>query len=188
MVCLQVIGLDIAKNVFQLHTVDMSTGEIFNVQLKRGNFLGHFANHVPCLIGIEACCGSSSERRTSCCSALLAWAKPAWPSGDLSTQAGLKTRFISATDLVVALVAAQRQERLAEFIRRNVMTPRFLVIDEIGFTPYSYFLNASVIPLSCRCKDALAYTFIVVLMLECPSWACTTSIGTSRSMARVAKV
>lgn len=32
---LQVIGLDIAKNVFQLHTVDMSTGEIVNVQLKR---------------------------------------------------------------------------------------------------------------------------------------------------------
>ena len=28
---LQVIGLDIAKSVFQLHTVDMSTGEIVNV-------------------------------------------------------------------------------------------------------------------------------------------------------------
>lgn len=25
---LQVIGLDIAKNVFQLHTVDMSTGDL----------------------------------------------------------------------------------------------------------------------------------------------------------------
>lgn len=30
---LQVIGLDIAKNVFRLHTVDMSTGEVINVQL-----------------------------------------------------------------------------------------------------------------------------------------------------------
>lgn len=28
---LQVIGLDIAKHVFQLHTVDMGTGEIVNV-------------------------------------------------------------------------------------------------------------------------------------------------------------
>ncbi|MFE1574342.1 hypothetical protein ACFIQG_21480, partial [Comamonas odontotermitis] len=55
---LQVIGLDIAKSVFQLHTVDMSTGEIVNVQLKRAKVLGHFANHAPCLIGIEACGGS----------------------------------------------------------------------------------------------------------------------------------
>jgi hypothetical protein len=31
----QVIGLDIAKNVFQLHTVDMGTGEIVNMQIKR---------------------------------------------------------------------------------------------------------------------------------------------------------
>ena len=31
----QVVGLDIAKLVFQLHTVDMQTGEIVNVQLKR---------------------------------------------------------------------------------------------------------------------------------------------------------
>lgn len=55
---LQVIGLDIAKNVFQLHTVDMSTGEIVNVQLKRAKVLGHFANRVPYLIGIEACGGA----------------------------------------------------------------------------------------------------------------------------------
>lgn len=32
---LQFLGLNIAKNVFQLHTVDTSTGEIINVQLKR---------------------------------------------------------------------------------------------------------------------------------------------------------
>ena len=50
--------LDIAKNVFQLHTVDMSTGEVINVQLKRAKVLKHFANRVPCLIGIEACGGA----------------------------------------------------------------------------------------------------------------------------------
>jgi transposase len=54
----QVVGLDIAKNVFQLHTVDMSSGEIVNVQLKRGKVLEHFANRTPCLIGIEACGGA----------------------------------------------------------------------------------------------------------------------------------
>jgi hypothetical protein len=30
-----VVGLDIAKQVFQLHTVDMDTGEIVNLQIKR---------------------------------------------------------------------------------------------------------------------------------------------------------
>ena len=36
---LQVIGLDIAKHVFQLHSVDMETGEIINVQIKRAKVL-----------------------------------------------------------------------------------------------------------------------------------------------------
>jgi transposase len=55
---LQVIGLDIAKNVFQLHSVDMSTGQIVNMQIKRAKVLEHFANKQPCLIGIEACGGA----------------------------------------------------------------------------------------------------------------------------------
>lgn len=54
----QVAGLDIAKSVFQLHTVDMDTGEIVNQQLKRAKVLEHFANRQPCLIGIEACGGA----------------------------------------------------------------------------------------------------------------------------------
>lgn len=53
--------------------------------------------------------------------------------GYLATQSGIKARFVSAADLVVALVAAQRQERLGEFIKRNVMGPRLLIIDEIGY-------------------------------------------------------
>lgn len=54
----QVVGLDIAKNVFQFHSVDMGTGEIVNMQLKRAKVLEHFANRAPCLIGIEACGGA----------------------------------------------------------------------------------------------------------------------------------
>lgn len=53
----QVVGLDIAKHVFQLHTVDMGTGEVINVQLKRAKVIEHFANRQPCLIAIEACGG-----------------------------------------------------------------------------------------------------------------------------------
>ena len=54
----QVVGLDIAKHVFQLHTVDMGTGEIINMQVKRAKVLEHFANRVACLIAIEACGGA----------------------------------------------------------------------------------------------------------------------------------
>lgn len=54
----QVVGLDIAKNVFQLHTVEMGTGEIVNMQIKRAKVLQHFANRQPCLIGLEACGGA----------------------------------------------------------------------------------------------------------------------------------
>lgn len=57
--------------------------------------------------------------------------------GYLATQAGMKTRFVSAADLVLAMIAAQRQDRLPEFIRRNIMGPRLLVIDEIGYLPMS---------------------------------------------------
>ena len=54
----QVIGLDIAKLVFQLHSVDMSTGEIMNVQIKRAKVLEHFVNKPKSLIAIEACGGA----------------------------------------------------------------------------------------------------------------------------------
>ena len=57
------VGVDIAKNVFQLHWVDAGTGEIVNRQLKRAAFLEHFANREPCLIGMEACGGSQHWAR-----------------------------------------------------------------------------------------------------------------------------
>jgi transposase len=55
-----VIGVDIAKRVFQLHWVEKS-GEIKSVQLRREKFLEHFANRAPCLVGMEACGGWSSR-------------------------------------------------------------------------------------------------------------------------------
>ncbi len=59
----KVVGVDIAKRVFQLHWIDMETGEIVSLQLKREKFLEHFANLAPCLIGMEACGGSQHWAR-----------------------------------------------------------------------------------------------------------------------------
>ncbi|QCP54401.1 IS110 family transposase [Trinickia violacea] len=52
------VGIDIAKNVFQVHYIDQETGEIVNKPIKRAQFLEHFANHARCLIGMEACGGA----------------------------------------------------------------------------------------------------------------------------------
>jgi transposase len=52
------VGIDVAKNVMQMHYVDAETGEIVNRPIKRAQFLEHFANRAPCLIGMEACGGA----------------------------------------------------------------------------------------------------------------------------------
>jgi len=59
----KIIGVDIAKRVFQLHWIESGTGEIVNLQLKREQFLEYFANLVPSLIGMEACGGSQHWAR-----------------------------------------------------------------------------------------------------------------------------
>lgn len=57
--------------------------------------------------------------------------------GYAATQkAGIKTRFVSAADLALQLAAAQRQGRLNEVMKRNVLAYRLLVIDEIGYLPF----------------------------------------------------
>lgn len=58
-----VVGIEIAKRVFQLHWVDRETGEIVSLQLKREKFLEHFANRQSCLIGMEACGGAQHWAR-----------------------------------------------------------------------------------------------------------------------------
>lgn len=54
----KLIGIDIAKSVFQIYSCDTQTGEITNVQIKRDKVLESLANCGKCLIGMEAC-GSS---------------------------------------------------------------------------------------------------------------------------------
>lgn len=60
---LTVFGVDLAKRVFQVHSVDPETGEIVSKQIKRGAFLEMFANRSPCLIGMEACGGAQHWAR-----------------------------------------------------------------------------------------------------------------------------
>ena len=47
--------MDLAKRVFQLHRVDMETGEICRRQLKRAQIAEFFARREPSVVAMEAC-------------------------------------------------------------------------------------------------------------------------------------
>ncbi len=49
------IGLDIAKNVFQVHGIDATEKVVVRKQLRRGQVMAFFEALAPCLIGMEAC-------------------------------------------------------------------------------------------------------------------------------------
>lgn len=53
-----------------------------------------------------------------------------------ATQNGIKTRFITAADLMLQLSIAKSQSRLTEYLNRAVLGPRLLVIDELGYLPF----------------------------------------------------
>src|SRR3954449_6609007 len=49
------IGLDIAKNVFQVHGIDATEKVVVRKQLRRGQLIAFFKALPRCLIGMEAC-------------------------------------------------------------------------------------------------------------------------------------
>lgn len=56
--------------------------------------------------------------------------------GYLAIQQNFKVRFITAADLMLQLATAKRQDRLDNYLKRSVMSPRLLIIDEIGYLPF----------------------------------------------------
>ena len=72
---LPVIGMDIAKHVFQLHVVDAQTGEVTRHKLRRDRVTAFFANRQKSLVAMRlvAVRTTGPERcrrwdmRSSCC-------------------------------------------------------------------------------------------------------------------------
>jgi transposase len=52
------IGLDIAKNVFQVHGIDAAERVVVRKQLRRKQMMPFFEGLPPCLVGLEACATS----------------------------------------------------------------------------------------------------------------------------------
>ena len=108
------IGLDIAKNVFQVHGIDAAEKVVVRKQLRRGQILGFFEALPRCPIGIEACA-------TSHC-----WAREL-------TKLGHQVRLMPAKD-VKAYVKRNKNdaadaEAICEAVRRPTM--RFVQIKSV---------------------------------------------------------
>jgi transposase len=57
------IGLDIAKNVFQVHGIDAGEKVVVRKQLRRGQMMKFFQALPPCLVGMEACASAHNWAR-----------------------------------------------------------------------------------------------------------------------------
>jgi len=49
------IGLDLAKNVMQVHGIDVGGNSVLRKKLRRADVIRFFAELSPCLVGMEAC-------------------------------------------------------------------------------------------------------------------------------------
>src|SRR5437016_3900601 len=58
-----IVGLDIAKYVFQLHGTDRNGRVVLRRRLRRQEVIPFFANLTPCLVGLEACGGAHDWAR-----------------------------------------------------------------------------------------------------------------------------
>jgi transposase len=52
------VGIDLAKNVFQVHAIDASGQVVVSKAVRRAGFLQLLGKFPPCLIGMEACASS----------------------------------------------------------------------------------------------------------------------------------
>lgn len=53
-----IIGLDIAKHVFQVHGVDPAGHAVLRKKISRARLLPFFAAQPRCRVVLEACCGA----------------------------------------------------------------------------------------------------------------------------------
>lgn len=98
-----VIGLDIAKRIFQLHSVDLATGEIQRLKLQRAELLEHFGNLAPSIVAMEACSSSQHWARR-----FMAMGHEARLIATKFVRPFVKTNKTDAADAAAIWEAAQR--------------------------------------------------------------------------------
>lgn len=70
------VGLDLAKNVFQVHGADGAGRAVLRKKLRRAQVLEFFSQLPPCVVAMEACGGAHFATRTfgSGAARLAGWA------------------------------------------------------------------------------------------------------------------
>jgi len=58
------VGIDLAKNVFQVHGIDAGGKAVLRKRLRRAQVAVFFGNLPPCAIGMEACASAHHWART----------------------------------------------------------------------------------------------------------------------------
>lgn len=99
------IGLDIAKNVFQVHGIDATEKVVVRKQLRRKQIMSFFEGLPPCLVGLEACATSHH------------WAREL-------TRLGHQVRLMPAKDVKAYVKRNKNDAADAEAICEAVRRPR----------------------------------------------------------------
>jgi hypothetical protein len=120
------IGLDIAKNVFQVHCIDANEKVVVRKQLRRGKLMAFFEALSPCLIGIEACATAHH------------WAREL-------TKLGHEVRLMPAKD-VKAYVQQERCRRRRGDLRGSSVGQVARTAGAVDAAPYARSADASAHP------------------------------------------
>src|SRR3954463_16097639 len=111
------IGLDIAKNVFQVHGIDGNETVVVRKQLRRGKLIAFFESLAPCLVGIEACATAHHWAREpdDCKPSAFCGRRPYWPRAAHETMAPIpgetSPHTVSALLRATATAAKPRKSR-----------------------------------------------------------------------------
>ena len=57
------IGIDLAKNIFQIHGIDAAGEVVRRKTLRRRQVIPFFSKLTPCVVGMEACGTSHTKGR-----------------------------------------------------------------------------------------------------------------------------
>jgi transposase len=133
------IGLDIAKNVFQVHSIDAAEKVVVRKQLRRGQVMKSFAALPSCLVGLEACATAHH------------WARQL-------TKLGHEVRLMPAKDVKAYVKRNKNDAADAEAICEAVRRPTMRFVHPKSAEQQGRLMQHRARDLLLRQQDALAAT------------------------------
>jgi hypothetical protein len=129
------IGLDIAKNVFQVHGIDAAEKVVVRKQLRRGQVMKFFEALPPCLVGMEACATAHYWARELTRLGHQVRLMPGhhssldFPASSLPGSCGLRHRLPCPISRLASGASGQSQRACAHGARRRAIIGMTTVVD-----------------------------------------------------------